>query len=413
MGDVGGRQLKAAQYDRKAVRTMGIDKAVFWQLAVTVFGPGSSRLWEKAEGFDTVEEFTEALVGGAVDGLTEGERDRIERYGLKECGDILKGCKNEGLEYMCFDDPGYPERLRYVKDPPAMLYFKGDAGLLDRTVIHITGTRDPSSYSVQTAEAFCGGMFERGMVPSSGFAEGIDRTVCELAVKSGQPTVAVTAYPFSVDSPKGTMELKEEIARKGLVISEYYPGCRPAPNNFKARNRIAVGIAAGVLFIECSKESRGLDNLNKAMEYKRPVFAVPPHDIFDERYSGQAMMIESGRAMAVTGTASIAAALEGGIKTAAPVRESGRVRIPRRAGEKKNARAEVRPELTEKPAGKTVQRPGGIQGQIYDILKGRTLTVDEIAGAAGLDITTVLSQLMMMELSGTVRSLPGKRYAAD
>ena len=49
------------------------------------------------------------------------------------------------------------------------------------------------------------------------------------------------------DYPKGSNELKKQIAENGVVISEYFPGYKPFGNAFVNRNRMIVDISDNVI----------------------------------------------------------------------------------------------------------------------------------------------------------------------
>ena len=58
-----------------------------------------------------------------------------------------------GALYLTPDDAEYPERLREIYDPPAVLWVRGNAELLSRPGIAVVGTRAPSPYGAGMAGA--------------------------------------------------------------------------------------------------------------------------------------------------------------------------------------------------------------------------------------------------------------------
>ncbi|MBR1555351.1 MAG: DNA-processing protein DprA, partial [Oscillospiraceae bacterium] len=94
--------------------------------------------------------------------------------------------------------------------------------------------------------------------------------------------------------PKGSQPLKEKIIQNGLLLSEYFPGMPPYGSNFPVRNRILAGISHAVLVTEAGRESGCMITANLACEQGKDVFCIPPADIYDKRYSGQAILLRDG-----------------------------------------------------------------------------------------------------------------------
>jgi DNA processing protein len=77
------------------------------------------------------------------------------------------------------------------------------------------------------------------------------------------------------DYPRAHAALAAEIARDGLIVSEYAPGVEPAPWRFPARNRIVAGLASATVVVEARERSGALITTDLALEEGREVFAVP------------------------------------------------------------------------------------------------------------------------------------------
>ena len=56
------------------------------------------------------------------------------------------------------------------------------------------------------------------------------------------------------DYPKGSNELKKQIAENGVVISEYFPGYKPFGSAFVNRNRILTGLSNAVLLLSVARK---------------------------------------------------------------------------------------------------------------------------------------------------------------
>jgi DNA processing protein len=174
------------------------------------------------------------------------------------------------------EDDTYPDRLREIYDPPAVLWVRGDAALLGRPGIAVVGTRHPSPYGAGMAEMLSRDLSQRGLTILSGMARGIDSAAHKGALDAGGRTVAVWGTGIDVIYPKENKKLAETIVmRGGAIVSEYPLGTFPAPQNFPVRNRILSGMSVGVLVVEAAEYSGTRITARCAMEQNRDVYAVP------------------------------------------------------------------------------------------------------------------------------------------
>jgi DNA processing protein len=169
----------------------------------------------------------------------------------------------------------YPPLVGQLHDPPARLFLRGDAALLDRPAVAIVGARSCSPYGAQVARTLARELAGAGVVVASGLARGIDGEAHRGALEAGGATLAVLGCGIDVDYPMRHANLARRIAETGLVVSEYPPGTEPAPWRFPARNRILAGLALATVVVEARERSGALITADFALELGREVFAVP------------------------------------------------------------------------------------------------------------------------------------------
>ncbi len=188
----------------------------------------------------------------------------------------MKRVAEAGGSVVAFEDEEYPERLREIYDPPAVLWLRGSVELLSRAGIAVVGTRQPSPYGAGMAELLSRDLANRRLTIFSGMARGVDTAAHKGAIDAGGKTVAVWGTGIDVVYPKENKKLAESIvASGGTIVSEYPLGTFPAPQNFPVRNRILSGMSIGVLVIEAGEYSGTRITARCAMEQNRDVFAVP------------------------------------------------------------------------------------------------------------------------------------------
>src|ERR1700731_761730 len=184
--------------------------------------------------------------------------------------------RKAGGRFLTREDAAYPERLLEIFDPPAVLWIRGDAFVLERPGIAVVGTRQPTPYGGGMAEVLSRDLANRRMTILSGMARGVDTVAHKAALKAGGRTVSVWGTGIDVIYPKENKRLAEEIvASGGTIVSEYPLGTFPAPQNFPIRNRILSGMSVGVLVIEAGEYSGTRITARCALEQGRDVFAVP------------------------------------------------------------------------------------------------------------------------------------------
>jgi DNA processing protein len=206
----------------------------------------------------------------------------------------LEKLATTGATILTYHDEAYPERLREIYDPPALLWVRGDAGLLARPSLAVVGTRHPTPYGTGMAEMLSRDLALRGLIILSGMARGVDTAAHKGALAAKRPTIAIWGTGVDVIYPKENKSLAEQIiAGGGAIISELPLGTFPAPQNFPRRNRMLSGMSVGVLVIEAAEYSGTRVTARCALEQNREVFAVPGN-VTTKNAWGPNMLIKQG-----------------------------------------------------------------------------------------------------------------------
>ena len=195
---------------------------------------------------------------------------------LDEAEKILTQCDNKEIRLLTYADPAYPNRLKNIVDPPALLYYRGTLPDIDReAVIAVVGSRRCSAYGLLHAKQFSKLIASSGGIVVSGGARGIDSMALSGALDSEMPVLCVLGCGVDVVYPPENRGLFRQIESHGCILSEFKPGTRPDRGNFPVRNRILSGLALGVLVVEAPEKSGALITANQALEQGRDVFAIP------------------------------------------------------------------------------------------------------------------------------------------
>lgn len=185
-------------------------------------------------------------------------------------------------------DEIYPEELRNIWKPPAVLYFKGNTSFLNRDCLAIVGSRKMTLYGKHVVKKFSKAL-SKHFVIVSGMAIGIDSE----AHKNAEATIAVLGNGVDVCYPKQNRNLYNKILNNGCLISEYLPWERPKKHYFPQRNRIIAGVSKAVLIVEGAKKSGTIITAMYAANFGKDLFAVPG-SIFSPNSEGPNYLIKNG-----------------------------------------------------------------------------------------------------------------------
>lgn len=362
--------------------------------------------------------------------LTERQRRGLEDKSMDRPQTILADCERLGVDIMTLQDAAYPQRLRQLADPPAVLYWKGKKFLFDEEpAVAVVGTRRPSQYGERMAEKFGLELSRGGALVVSGIAEGLDTCAIRGALKGGGAVVSLLAG--GVDRIAGPSRfLAQDVAAVGALISEYPPGTEHRGEHYRPRNRILSGLCLGVLAVECRSFGGTMLTVNHALEQGRDVFAVPGA-LDNEMSEGTNRLIQQGAKLVTSGRDILEEYWD-----RFPLKLSAAAPLPpqvarERLGEGKPVEPSPEPEKSRakspQPERQEPRQPSGREViprkeqkarftddelQIIAALEEHPLSADEVVERTQISARYVLSALTMLQVQGAVEELPGRRFRA-
>lgn len=190
--------------------------------------------------------------------------------------DNLDRSTDSGIKAFSFHDEGYPERLRRMPDPPAILYVKGDAsGLYADHSIAVIGTREPTLFGEKVARRSAATATEQGFVVVSGLAHGCDTLGHEGCLDHNGVGVAVMAHGLEKVYPAANRSLASRLLEAGgCLVSEYPLGMTPMRTAFAERDRIQSGLSDAVLVIETDVKGGTMHTVRFSREQKRALACI-------------------------------------------------------------------------------------------------------------------------------------------
>lgn len=293
----------------------------------------------------------------------------------------LKRCQVAGIVFLPLDHPAYPTLLAAIHDPPAILRLRGDLDLLARPAVAIVGSRAASDYGRQVSFRLARDLAGQGFTVVSGMALGIDGEAHQGALSGDGSTLGVLGCGLDVVYPRNHARLFGQVMERGALLSEYPLGTRPEGFRFPARNRIISGLSLGVVVVEATERSGSLITARLALEQGREVFAVPGR-VDSLKSSGSHRLLKEG--------AKLVQSVDDVVEELAFARARGGSGVP--------PSSPAQPPLSE------------AESRIYDLLDVYPRTIDEITRSAPCPAAEVVEMLLLLELKGAIRQLPGQQY---
>jgi DNA processing protein len=285
-----------------------------------------------------------------------------------------------GIDILYIHDEAYPYRLRHCPDAPIILYKKGNASLNPLKSLSVVGTRQSTTYGRDQTEALIRKMQGDQLQIISGLAFGIDSIAHKAALDSHLETISVLGTGLNMIYPAQNRPLAKKICEQGALITEFSSQLTPEKENFPRRNRIIAGMSDAVIVVEAGKRGGALITAELANSYSRDVFAVPGK-IGDTYSEGCNWLVKTNKAALVT--------------SADDIYYNMNWELP---GEKKQGK-QISIILTEE------------EEKIARILiETGECSVDFICNSTGFTLSKTAGLLLNMEMSGVIRSLPGKMY---
>jgi DNA processing protein len=286
----------------------------------------------------------------------------------------LEWVAHDGNAIVTLADDAYPRLLLEIADPPPLLYVRGRVDLLGAPALAIVGSRNATPQGLANAESFARAFSDAGLAIVSGLALGIDAAAHRGGLAGRGSTIAVLGTGADSLYPLSNRALGEDIAARGLLVSEFPVGTPPVTANFPRRNRLISGLARGCLVVEAAVSSGSLITARQAAEQGREVFAIPG-SIHSPVARGCHRLIKQGAKL----VESAADVLE---ELGAPAPGS-RAAAPKMSGSQESFLLHM-----------------GYDPCSFDALVARSRLTAEVVSA----------MLLELELEGKIASLPGGRY---
>lgn len=282
----------------------------------------------------------------------------------------------------------YPPLLKEIDQPPVVLFVRGGEMQWqpERTPIAVVGTRHMTAYGKLVTEKITEELVWSEATIISGFMYGVDVCAHTTALENSGKTVGILGFGFDFMYPRSQQKLYQECLAKGMTyISPFSPDVQPILGNFPARNAVVAGMSAAVVVTEAAEKSGTHITAGFAVDFGRTVCAVPG-PITSPYSQGTKWLVNQGAVLVQSGEEVLQEVMGGWQK---------------RTFSKKNLVCN---------ATTTQKRSATLQEKIVSLLQCSSLTEDEFSEELCIPISTLTSELTLLEIQGSIVKEAGKWF---
>lgn len=273
-------------------------------------------------------------------------------------------------------DNNFTQIISTIANVPDKLYYLGKLPEARRPSVAIIGTRKPTRYGIEVTDRLAYDLAAKGVVIISGMALGVDGLAHKAALRAGGTTIAVLGNGLNNFYPSSHRQLGDDIIKNGgAIISEYEPTMPALPHQFLMRNRIVSGLADAIIITEAAARSGTLNTASHALEQGKEIFVVPGN-ITSPLSAGCNALLRQG-AVPVTSAQDI-------------------IEV-------------IAPQLLE-PQTILALGDNPLQTKIILLLQSGIRDGDTLQTKSEVDAGQFATELTMMELNGTIRSLGANQW---
>lgn len=292
-----------------------------------------------------------------------------------------------GITTYYYKEDNYPIRLKECADSPVLLFGKGNLQVNNGKFISVVGTRGATERGKDLTRRLVLDLAARtrDVTIVSGLAYGIDIAAHRAALEAGLPTIIVPAHGLDRVYPSVHRQVAVEALANGGILTEYPSETEPEKLNFVARNRIVAGLADAVVVVESKIKGGALITAYLAGDYNRNLYAFPgrPQDPISQ---GCNALIKNQRATLI---------------------ESAEDLI-------RDMQWETKPQAVQTEIEDLFGDLDELEKQLVQTLRAAEngKHVNELIAETGLPYSQAATTLMLLEMKGLVKELPGSIYRA-
>lgn len=215
----------------------------------------------------------------------------------------------QGIKILGIKEKSFPQRLKLIKSPPVILYYKGDLDFFELSNnIAIIGTRNPTLHGIKIAVRLGLQFAKRGCGIVSGLAIGCDTYAHKGCLDANGKALAVMPSGLDRVYPASNRNLASQILEYGgSLVSEYCPGTKPTKGFYIDRDRLQSAFSDAVVVVETDIKGGTMHTVNFSKKQNKILAAYKHPDSFvsEPKCQGNFKLLKEKSAIPIDSEASI------------------------------------------------------------------------------------------------------------
>ncbi len=297
----------------------------------------------------------------------------------------IRRAEDAGISIITLEDKRYPEMLKEIYTPPALLYVLGNYECLNNVCVGVVGSRSCSKSAGNFAYKISKELAAVGITVVSGFAYGIDIASHLGAIENGATACILGSGLANIYPAAHTKYIDKILEKSGCVVSEFPLDEAPLPQNFPRRNRIISGLSKAIAVIEAGYKSGSLITCRFALEQNREIFAAPAFPV--GRNSATNSLLRQG-----------AKFLETSLDIISDLQYDLKIKLN-----------DNNSEIVENST-KSLEIGDETGQKIYEALSIEPLSLNNICLKLNIDVVSAVSAIACLELEGIIEKAQDEKY---
>lgn len=217
---------------------------------------------------------------------------------IKQSEETVNACEKEHIAIISIGDAIYPPLLAELKDPPSVIYCKGNLNALKKAIT-VIGTREPNRNGEIIAERVSAFFSAKDWSICNGLADGVDSYAIKNANGCFSDVIGVLGGGIDYKNHKTLLKNVQKNAEivlenNGVLVSESLPDRREDAFSVIKSCRIQAGLAHGIILIQSSVGGGSKYTVKAFSELKRNFAFIFPmqQDYMLDSYGANRLLAE-------------------------------------------------------------------------------------------------------------------------
>ena len=280
----------------------------------------------------------------------------------------IRRAEDAGISIITLEDKRYPEMLKEIYTPPALLYVLGNYECLNNVCVGVVGSRSCSKSAGNFAYKISKELAAVGITVVSGFAYGIDIASHLGAIENGATACILGSGLANIYPAAHTKYIDKILEKSGCVVSEFISG-----------------LSKAIAVIEAGYKSGSLITCRFALEQNREIFAAPAFPV--GRNSATNSLLRQG-----------AKFLETSLDIISDLQYDLKIKLN-----------DNNSEIVENST-KSLEIGDETGQKIYEALSIEPLSLNNICLKLNIDVVSAVSAIACLELEGIIEKAQDEKY---